>query len=357
MMAALLVGLLPLSFSPSLEASICGSRIFALTEGSIDLIEIDSSHGDLISQLPLTITGGVVTGTHALAGHWIEDQLYALVDLGAISESILGLVNVDTGLVTVIGGTGHTFVGMTIDGNGVCYAVTGENDPTPESLYTIDLTTGASTFFCTLGTSDDGEVIAALPYNSALWHVSGTAGAYDPLTDTGTWFERLETGSTTPCASTPLAPDPFLLGGRCTAITALASGLILWKEGVGPGPLHFVDPYSGMVQYSGFTNFAVSEIASLPFCSPQPFFRRGDTNDDGAVNIGDPIFLLQKLFSGVPSVCEAAEDANGDNQINIADPIRILGFLFAGSPPPPEPFFQCGFDPFGFFLCSSLSCP
>ena len=75
----------------------------------------------------------------------------------------------------------------------------------------------------------------------------------------------------------------------------------------------------------------------------QPF-RRGDTNDDGVIDIGDPVWSLSCIFLCFPG-CFDAHDTNDDGQWNIADPIYCLMYLFTGGSPPPAPFPQCGSDP------------
>lgn len=77
---------------------------------------------------------------------------------------------------------------------------------------------------------------------------------------------------------------------------------------------------------------------------PRQTFLRGDSNDDGAVDIADPLTLLGHLFNGGSLLCHDAADANDDESINIADGIALLGWLFAGDPPPSPPFSNCGFD-------------
>ncbi len=82
-------------------------------------------------------------------------------------------------------------------------------------------------------------------------------------------------------------------------------------------------------------------------------FRRGDTNADGRVDIGDAICMNSYLFSSVATHpckvcvpnCFDAGDANDDGQLDIADTIKILGHLFAQAGPLPDPFATCGIDP------------
>ena len=67
-------------------------------------------------------------------------------------------------------------------------------------------------------------------------------------------------------------------------------------------------------------------------------FIRGDTVDDGAVNIADPVSALGVLFSTGTFLCDDAADSNDDGDVNIADPIYILQYLFAMGTAPPTPF-------------------
>jgi hypothetical protein len=89
---------------------------------------------------------------------------------------------------------------------------------------------------------------------------------------------------------------------------------------------------------------------SLP---PPDIFRRGDSNDDGKVNIADPIHVLNFLFRGGPTPrCQKAADADDSGSLNITDPIFLLGYLFSGGRPPPAPFPACGVDSTG----DAISC-
>ena len=83
-------------------------------------------------------------------------------------------------------------------------------------------------------------------------------------------------------------------------------------------------------------------------------FRRGDANCDSEVNIADPIYILDYLFSGGPSLCFEAMDVNDDATVNISDPVYDLMWLFRdGSPPPPVPFPDLGRDPGGVLGCAT----
>ena len=92
---------------------------------------------------------------------------------------------------------------------------------------------------------------------------------------------------------------------------------------------------------------------------PDPPFIRSDCNQDQAINIGDPIFLLGVLFSmRRPSSCEDACDPNDDGSMDIGDAVYQLTTLFQSGPPPGPPFPGCGSDPTPDDLgCLSYPCP
>ena len=92
-------------------------------------------------------------------------------------------------------------------------------------------------------------------------------------------------------------------------------------------------------------------------------FIRGDSNEDGTINIADAIFTLSFLYGGGPTPqCLDSADLNDDGVVDVADAIFGLGILKPGpgsviqTPPPPASF--CGPDPTADNLdCSSSVCP
>ena len=84
-------------------------------------------------------------------------------------------------------------------GSGTLYAVTGDGaNSNPETLYTLNQTTGAPTLVRALGNGGDGETIAFNPDDGLLYHFSGDQGP--------TIFEKIDpvTGTTT---NIPLSGD------------------------------------------------------------------------------------------------------------------------------------------------------
>ncbi len=107
-----------------------------------------------------------------------------------------------------------------------------------------------------------------------------------------------------------------------------------------------------------FLAIAILLTSSIANGADAPF-RRGDVNDDGSVDISDPIVILGYLFSGasIPT-CMDASDSNDDAQVNVGDAIHLLGYIFNNGTPPPAPGpFTCGPDVTDDTLgCYSNSC-
>ncbi len=86
-----------------------------------------------------------------------------------------------------------------------------------------------------------------------------------------------------------------------------------------------------------FENGSVRLIPPLSCC-----VLPGDVNDDGTMNIGDPVMLINYIFSGGSKPpCPQAADVDGDCQINAADVINMIRPIFQIAP---WKDLQCGPD-------------
>ncbi|MCA8962339.1 MAG: hypothetical protein KDC38_17560, partial [Planctomycetes bacterium] len=82
-------------------------------------------------------------------------------------------------------------------------------------------------------------------------------------------------------------------------------------------------------------------------------FKRGDSNRDGEMNLGDVIHVLDSLFGGTAEIlCAVASDMNDDDSVDIGDAVYGLNYLFIGGNPPPAPYPNCNQDP----TCGNLKC-
>jgi hypothetical protein len=88
-------------------------------------------------------------------------------------------------------------------------------------------------------------------------------------------------------------------------------------------------------------------------------FVRGNSNNDGRVDISDSIYTLSYLFLGGPEPpCLDAADSNNDSTVDISDAVFSLNFLFLGGAPIPPPYPACGLDsgPVDLLGCAPCSC-
>jgi hypothetical protein len=114
------------------------------------------------------------------------------------------LVTVDqfTGVASDIGPLTQAIACLAFRSNGTLYAVSGEQGPNPETLFTVDTFNAALTLVCALGNGADGETIAFHP-NGLLYHSSGNDTAI---------FESVDVDT---CTVTPIgtsAPEAFAMG-------------------------------------------------------------------------------------------------------------------------------------------------
>ena len=80
---------------------------------------------------------------------------------------------------------------------------------------------------------------------------------------------------------------------------------------------------------------------------PDSPFVRGDSNDDGTIDIADPVSNLHFQFLGTfKPTCVDSCDFDDNGEIEISDPIANLTHQFVGGPPPAPPGpHACDVDP------------
>ncbi len=144
--------------------------------------------------------------------------------------------------------------------------------------------------------------------------------------------------------------DAFFRTGACTGLTTIGFGM-------GPDDNVFVDTNA-----VGHYLTAADLVGSAISIKAVDAFIRGNARNDpidvshpfsASVNILDGVFLLDYLFAnGQAPPCLDAADANNDGRLNIVDPITIFQMVFGNAAVTiPAPF-----DSFGRDTGSSLGC-
>ena len=94
------------------------------------------------------------------------------------------------------------------------------------------------------------------------------------------------------------------------------------------------------VQNETYVNNLYITLRVLP-----PAFVRGDVNHDGAIDIADPVAIINYLFQGGTIDCLDAADINDGGNVDLTDAIQLMNYMFLDvSQEPSAPFLQCGED-------------
>lgn len=74
-------------------------------------------------------------------------------------------------------------------------------------------------------------------------------------------------------------------------------------------------------------------------------FLRGDVDGDGTKSIVDAVVAIGMVFGRSPVHCADAADCNDDGKLDIVDPVYLLQYLLNHGPPPLAPDSACDVDP------------
>ena len=145
----------------------------------------------------------------------------------------------------------------------------------------------------------------------------------------------------------------------------LASGALTGASGSTSTSISFVGTLGSpvvenvvVVDGASISSSQVNANADLvPFTGSR--FIRGDSTQDGTLDLADGIGVLSYLFAGGSATCMKALDLDGSNHVSISDGVQVLCAIFcAGSPPPSAPFPDCGVDLVSTLTCNSFGvCP
>jgi hypothetical protein len=179
-----------LAFPPTSE----GAELLSVAREDNLLRTIDIVDGSTVDSIPIILPGQTIFGFTGLAADPLSSDLYGLVKLEKFAAPLrfLVIVDPDTGDATLVGNTMDRLAGLAFDDSGVLYAVSGDGGAIPESLFTLSLIDGSSTFLTALGNGGQGEAIGFNPDDGMLYHASGINDGLNPDTRV---FEKVDLGS------------------------------------------------------------------------------------------------------------------------------------------------------------------
>ena len=144
--------------------------------------------------------------------------------------------------------------------------------------------------------------------------------------------------------------------GQPAGVAVHPDGSLVYVGVPSAGSLAVIDTGTGALvapieSAEGLGGLAVSGAArpnpsAPPSADAGAVFLRGDCNDDGTIDIADPVANMEFQFLGIAELtCRDALDFNDDGVLEITDPIANLTYQFLGGPPPGFPGdMACGRD-------------
>lgn len=156
-----------------------GRFYYAINSGDNTLYSVDPITGATLNTVTMALAGKTITGGTGLAVNPVDGKLYALLGISGVPTRVLCTVDPATGAVTEIGpaddGSGtQQMAEMTFTANGTLWAASGTNGNNPNSLFTLDTSTGAATLLTGMTPSQYGQFLTFNPADGLLYH-----GSYD----------------------------------------------------------------------------------------------------------------------------------------------------------------------------------
>ena len=166
------------------------------------------------------------------------------------------------------------------------------------------------------------------PFRPIINNITGNSGTLgDEFLIVGRHFEKpgFEVRVCGHSATANVDPDGFV-----ATVTAPGCSSIGWAN------VEVCNDFGCVQESEGFSYTSVSEA----------LFLRGDLDRNMVAELTDAILLVRYLFLGVDfASCEDAADINDDGDLDIVDPLQLLFFLFDGGTVPSPPFPDPGSDP------------
>jgi hypothetical protein len=125
-------------------------------------------------------------------------------------------------------------------------------------------------------------------------------------------------------------------GDDYTTIKYYPNGVIAW---VAIDSLGFNGNYATDIAVNGSGDIGVTGYGGYPpdYLTVKYFqYKSGDANDDGTLDVGDVVYLINYLFKGGPLPAPLLEsgDATCNGTVDVGDVVYLINYLFKGGPAP-----------------------
>jgi hypothetical protein len=136
----------------------------------------DTSNFTVKSRVGPTLPGFTITGMNGIARRPDSaGTIYMICKVSGVTNRVLCTYNPATTVCTQVGNMGDKFSSITFKDDTTLFGVTGNGATVPETLFRININTGAATLLSPLGNGADGEVICYNPYDNFIYHWSGNS--------------------------------------------------------------------------------------------------------------------------------------------------------------------------------------
>lgn len=157
------------------------ARYLAVGHINDTLKVIDTTNYTVIRSMKMTCDSAII-GATGLARHPQTGVYYIMLRFQDLFNRYLGTINPTNGAVTIIGPVGDRMSNIIFLPTGKLLGVTGDGALTPESLFSLNLSTGTPTFIRALGAGSGGEAIGFCTDNNKVFHRSGISNqAYEKM--------------------------------------------------------------------------------------------------------------------------------------------------------------------------------
>lgn len=149
------------------------ARLYGASPFQDSLWCIDTSNYQVIQRLAPSLAGFTITGITGLTFDPTTYEAYVIMKVSGVSGRVLGKIDLTNAVCTQIGNLGDNFATIEFREDGQLFGVTGNGASVPETMYTIDKTTGVKTLASALGNGADGEIICYNRADNLFYHWSG----------------------------------------------------------------------------------------------------------------------------------------------------------------------------------------
>jgi hypothetical protein len=194
--------------------------LYAVHHNSGVIETLDPLTGIALTSTQVTLSGANVSGLWGLAQNPSTGTYFTI-----LNRTELMTINPATGVLTDIGPTGHNVGGITFrlaSGVATLYMVSGNSDATnPDTLFTLNTTTGAATLVLAFGDGNQGETIAFNPVDGLLYRAYGSGAV-----NVNQFLVKIDPVSLT-VTNLPLTGDPY---NQATSLTHWVGNYFLMAD-------------------------------------------------------------------------------------------------------------------------------